>query len=90
MLQLGTGEAVSIGELVELAREITGSTATIVTEEERVRPEPSEVQVLLSDPSRAAAELGWRPTVTLRDGLTRTADWLREHPVTADVQRYHR
>ena len=90
VLQLGTGEAVSIGELVELAREITGSTATIVTEEERVRPEPSEVQVLLSDPSRAAAELGWRPTVTLRDGLTRTADWLREHPVTADVQRYHR
>jgi nucleoside-diphosphate-sugar epimerase len=36
--------------------------------------------VLLSDPSRAASELGWKPTVSFADGLRRTADWLRDHP----------
>ena len=59
-IQLGTGRTVSVGEVVELCRAVTGSSARIVTDEARIRPEGSEVQVLLSDPSRAAAELGWR------------------------------
>ena len=54
------GRTVSVGEVVDLCRTVTGSSARIVTDEARIRPEGSEVQVLLSDPSRAAAELGWR------------------------------
>lgn len=90
ILQLGTGVAVSVGELVELAKEVTGSSADIIEDDQRVRPERSEVQVLQSDPARAERELGWRPTVTLADGLRQTAAWLMANPITTDVQRYHR
>jgi UDP-glucose 4-epimerase len=90
VVQLGTGTSVSIGELVELAKELTGSSAEVLEDAQRVRPERSEVQVLLSDPTRAELELGWRPKVTLADGLRETVDWLQKNSITSDVQRYHR
>ncbi|MFI9008155.1 hypothetical protein ACIGNX_13100 [Actinosynnema sp. NPDC053489] len=59
--------------------EITGSSARVVTEPARLRPARSEVTRLLSDNTKARALTGWTPTVGLRDGLTRTSDWIREH-----------
>lgn len=76
-VQLGTGHTVSIGDVVRMCQEVTGSAAEVITEEDRVRPAGSEVEILLSDPSRAMTRLGWQPTVDLREGLRRTAEWLR-------------
>jgi UDP-glucose 4-epimerase len=89
-VQLGTGSTCSIGEIVELCRQVTGSTAEVVTEEERVRPAGSEVEVLLSDPARAKELLGWTPTVSLEEGLRRTADWLRPRSDARTAARYQR
>lgn len=77
VIQLGTGRDVTIGELVELARHVTGSTAEIITDSERIRPGASEVMHLLSDPSQALAELGWTPGTTLEEGLRQTAQWIQ-------------
>jgi UDP-glucose 4-epimerase len=89
-IQLGTGRTVSVGDVVELCRKVTGSSAEIVTEHARIRPEGSEVQILLSDPTRANEVLGWAPTVSLEEGLTRTADWLRPRVDAETAARYHR
>ncbi|MBO1900595.1 GDP-mannose 4,6-dehydratase [Leucobacter weissii] len=89
-VQLGTGRTVSIGELVELCKTVTGNDAAVEHDEDRVRPAASEVEILLSDPSLAGELLGWSPTVGLEDGLARTADWLRGRVDLATAQRYHR
>ncbi len=89
-VQLGTGVTVSIGELVELCREVTRSQARVITEEERIRPQGSEVEVLLSDPSLARQRLGWQPRMELREGLSRTADWLSDRVDPGAASRYHR
>ncbi|WP_374968526.1 SDR family NAD(P)-dependent oxidoreductase [Terrabacter sp. BE26] len=89
-IQLGTGRTVSVGDVVELCRKVTGSDAEIVTESARIRPEGSEVQILLSDPSRANEVLGWAPTVSLEDGLAATAEWLRPRVDPETAGRYHR
>ena len=89
-IQLGTGRTVSVGDVVELCRKVTGSEAEIVTESDRVRPEGSEVQILLSDPSLANAVLGWAPTVSLEEGLAATAEWLRPRVDPETAGRYHR
>lgn len=89
-VQLGSGTTWSIGEVVQMCLQVTGSTASIVTEPERVRPEGSEVQVLLSDPSRAKELFGWAPTVSLEDGLRRTAEWLRPRNEAQSAARYQR
>ncbi|HEY5450511.1 MAG TPA: SDR family NAD(P)-dependent oxidoreductase, partial [Polyangia bacterium] len=76
-IQLGTNRAVSIAELFEMACKVLGVSASIVTDQRRVRPDASEVLVLQSDPARARERLGWQPQVSLEEGLARTVAWLR-------------
>jgi len=89
-VQLGTGRTVSIGDIVDLALRITGAEASIVTEDQRIRPEGSEVEILLSDPTKAKELLGWEPQVDLEAGLERTAEWMRESANLDAADRYHR
>ncbi len=79
VIQLGTGRSVSIGELFEMACQVTGSRAVVKPDSRRLRPDESEVLVLESDPSRARDRLGWSATVGLKDGLKRTAEWMEEN-----------
>ena len=90
VVQLGTGKAVSIADVVKLCRDITDSNASIVESAERIRPEASEVQVLLADPAKASLLLDWEPRVDLQVGLKATADWIREKPYAVDPARFYR
>ncbi len=88
-IQLGTGRAVSIGELFETACRTLGVLAQPVAQAERFRPEAGEVMVLQSDPSRARERLGWEAQVPLEEGIARTASWLADHMHLYDPDRYH-
>lgn len=82
-IHLGTGRSDSIEDVFQAACRACGVTAKLKTSAERFRPDRSEVQVLQSDPSRARAVLGWSAKVSLEDGLTQTAEWLR-----GNIHRY--
>ena len=73
---LGSGEEISVGGLVELVGEILGTQLHVEHDPRRHRPEASEVDRLVSDNTRAREVLGWEPTVSLRDGLGRTLEWI--------------
>lgn len=90
VVQLGTGHAVSIGELFQHCCEVVDTTATAVIDPVRMRPEAGEVTVLLSDPDEAANVLGWRPTVSLNEGLARTARWLEPRVARHRAALYQR
>jgi UDP-glucose 4-epimerase len=78
-IQLGTGRAVSIAELFEVGCRVLEVRATARQDPRRLRPDASEVLVLESDPSKARERLAWTPSVSLEDGMSRTATWLRSH-----------
>jgi NAD dependent epimerase/dehydratase len=82
-VQLGTGRAESVGDIVRIACEVCGVDAKVEEDPARVRPSQSEVMVLQSDPSRARQRLGWEAKVPLRDGVARTAAWIE-----ANLDRY--
>jgi len=88
-IQLGTGRTVSIGELFEIACRTTGVRARVIQEAARLRPDASEVLVLLSDPSRAKARLGWEAQVSIEEGLARTAAWIRDRAHLFNIERNH-
>jgi NAD dependent epimerase/dehydratase len=73
---LGSGEEISVGDLVDLVGEILGKQLHVEHDPRRDRPESSEVDRLVSDNTRAREVLGWEPTVSLRDGLRRTLEWI--------------
>lgn len=76
---LGTGQEISIGGLVELVGELLGRRIECQVEEARLRPAGSEVERLLSDNRQAAEALGWTPQVTLKAGMARTIEWVQDH-----------
>jgi UDP-glucose 4-epimerase len=78
-VQLGTGRSVSIAELFAVACRVVGVEANVKQDPRRLRPDASEVMVLLSDPSAARDRLGWVPKVELEEGLRHTAEWLRQN-----------
>jgi nucleoside-diphosphate-sugar epimerase len=70
--------------------EICGRKVSIVTEENRLRPEKSEVNRLLAD-NRLLRELtGWQSRVPFRNGLEKTADWIRNNLDHFDPTHYTR
>ena len=91
VVHLGTGTTVSIGDLVALCQQVVGTTVEVTTDEQRLRPAGSEVDVLLSDPSLAQQRLGWAPRVGLEQGILETARWLEARGLSArEAARYHR
>lgn len=84
---LGTGHEISIRDLIDMLIEITGSSASVTTEDSRNRPAGSEVHRLVSDNSRVRELTDWSPQVSLKAGLTRTSEWIKAHPIT-DPRRY--
>ena len=60
-LNLGTGTEISIGELAEKILAALGSSASIVSVDERVRPPEAEVVRLVADASKARRLLAWSP-----------------------------
>lgn len=87
-LNIATGEEHSIGDLAnELIAQINPN-AKIVCEEERLRPEKSEVNRLLGDSTKMRTLTGWKPEYTFEQGLAETVAWIRDNLNTYKVGQY--
>ncbi len=84
-IHFGQGVARSVAEVAALCLDAAGSKAEIISESERKRPDKSEVELLLCNPSKAERLLGWQPEVSLAEGIARTVDYLRKHPARGGV-----
>lgn len=78
VVNFGSPESVTIGQLAHLIAELMGVDAQIQSDAERLRPEKSEIQRVEADISKARELLDWEPKYKLRDGLQRTIDWIRD------------
>lgn len=87
-LQLGTGEEISVGNLVQEVARVLGRELRVEQEDERVRPSGSEVMQLVSDYSLMTALTGWQPRVGLEAGIAATVAWIDEHRDLYRVDRY--
>jgi UDP-glucuronate 4-epimerase len=72
---LGNHRPVSLGEMVEALGRAIG-TAPIL---DRQPMQPGDVEITCADISRAAAELGYEPRVTLAEGLEKFVAWFRQY-----------
>ena len=82
----GTGEGVTIGETVDILREVTGTQKPVVAEASRRRPSKSEVFTLIAAADRIHTATSWTPNVGLKNGLAKTTEWWRAE-IAAGRQR---
>jgi NAD dependent epimerase/dehydratase len=88
-VNLGTGHDVSIGELATRILDLAGSAAQVSEDPRRVRPDGSEVWRLVCDAGKASTLLGWRPRMSLDEGLRETIEWFRTRRGAYDAATYH-
>ena len=74
-VNIGNPSEMTVLEMAELIKELTGSSSDIKFTERPV-DDPS---VRRPDIARAQKLLGWSPTVDVREGLSRTIDWFRSN-----------
>ncbi|WP_071063691.1 NAD-dependent 4,6-dehydratase LegB [Andreesenia angusta] len=79
VVNAGSNKEISIGDLVEKIIKISEKEVEIVYDEQRIRPEKSEVNRLLADNSRIKELTGWKPSYTLDQGLKETIEWIGEN-----------
>jgi dTDP-glucose 4,6-dehydratase len=89
-INLGTGNTYSVGWFANRILGLMDVDKPLVQEDERLRPASSEVMKLVSDNTRARDTMGWSPKVSLDDGLRRTIEFVRKHPLFYQTDRYVR
>ena len=78
-INIATQQEISIGQLAEeLIRQINPN-AQIICDEERLRPEKSEVNRLLGSNEKIQRLTGWKPQYSLEEGLAETIEFFRHN-----------
>lgn len=73
---IATGADVSVADVVTVVGELLGRELVVRTDEQRLRPEKSEVHQLLGDATKLREATGWAPATSLRDGLQAVIEWM--------------
>ncbi len=74
-VNLGSGEEISIADLARMIADLVGFEGELRWDSSKPDGQPRR----RVDASKAARDLGWKPSTGLRDGLARTIEWYRAH-----------
>lgn len=74
-VNIGSNFEISVGDTLNMIKSIMGSDVEFLVDEQRLRPEKSEVNRLWCDNSKIKQLTDFAPQVSLEEGLRRTVAW---------------
>lgn len=77
-INIATGREISVGDMAELIKNSINPSAMIVSDEERIRPEKSEVMRLMGDNTLLRSLTGFAPSADIEKGIEKTIAWFRD------------
>lgn len=77
-INIATSKEISIKELANEIIKVINKDAKIICDEERLRPEKSEVNRLLGSNEKIKDLTSWEPKFTFKEGIKETIDWFRK------------
>ena len=84
-VNIGSNFEISVGDTLNLIKEIMNSDVKFITDDQRLRPEKSEVFRLWCDNTLINSLTGFEPQVNIKEGLTRTVEWFSK---PENLQKY--
>ena len=78
VFHIGSNHEIAVGDLVKLIAEVMDKSIDVVCDEQRMRPDNSEVQRLKCDNSKLRKAASFVPQIPLRQGLERTVAWFSQ------------
>ena len=85
VVNIGSNTEISIADLIQLLKKIMSSNIDLARQEQRVRPNKSEVFRLLCDNKKIFNLTGYKPEFSLEEGLRKTVNWFKD---TENLKRY--
>ena len=77
-INIGSNFEISVGDTLELIKEIMQSDVEFVVDQQRLRPDKSEVFRLWCDNKKIKELTGFVPEVDIKTGLTKTVEWFSQ------------
>ncbi|MBW2003499.1 MAG: SDR family oxidoreductase [Deltaproteobacteria bacterium] len=74
-VNIGSNSEISIGDVFNLIKEMMQSNVEVIKDDERLRPEKSEVYRLWCDIKKIRDLTGFKPKYSIKEGLKKTIDW---------------
>ena len=75
VVNIGSNYEITVGDTLNLIRELMGSDVEFLVDDQRLRPEKSEVFRLWCDNTKIRGLTGFEPQYSIRQGLQETIDW---------------
>jgi NAD dependent epimerase/dehydratase len=75
VVNIGSNYEISVGDTLNIIKELMESDVEFIQDDQRIRPEKSEVFRLWCDNSKLVSLTGFTPGYDLREGLRRTIEW---------------
>ena len=79
VINASTNHEISIGDLVKKIIKISGKDVNIMCDNERIRPENSEVNRLWGNNEKIKNLTDWKPQYSLDEGLCETIKWIENN-----------
>ena len=79
VINAGSNYEITIGDTVKKIIDIIGADIKIICDEERIRPEKSEVNRLWADNTKIKELTGWAPNYNIDQGLAETIEWIKNN-----------
>ena len=77
-VNIGSNFEISIGDTLNIIKELMDSDVEFIFDKNRIRPSKSEVFRLWCDNSKIEKMTGFKPQVGIKEGLQRTIDWVTQ------------
>jgi NAD dependent epimerase/dehydratase len=87
-VNIGSNYEISVGDTLNLIKELMGSDVEFITDNQRIRPEKSEVFRLRCDNTLIRRLTDFEPRYEIREGLRRTIDWMMQPANLAKYKAY--
>ena len=84
-INIASQQEISVGELAQIIIDAINPSARIFSEDTRLRPEKSEVERLLGSNEKIRRLTGWKPSMSLKQGIQNTISWFRQEE---NMRRY--
>lgn len=79
VINAGSNYEITVGDTVKKIIDIIGKDVKIICDEERLRPEKSEVNRLWADNTKIKELTDWTPNYSIDRGLEETIKWIKEN-----------
>jgi len=77
-VNIGSNTEISIGDTLQLIKDLMSSNVTFINDQQRNRPEKSEVFRLWCDNKKIKNLIGYKPEIDIYLGLQKTIDWITQ------------